>query len=405
MTLTIQSYIAHDGERFSFLFDKNEASFPCFYPAAYISRNLRASSTHETQKVYLNAIKRLLVWANTKGIDVEHRIQTQKFFDVAELDDLTHSLKLKINATNGETISQIKFNTYVSYIAKYLNWLIYELLSDPDTPEVQSYIARLNGVLAAQISKKTGSKSANAQKILGLRISEETDKCLQSLFSDPFQNLLRASDKGSRFRNILMVRVLYETGMRRGELLALKIKNFHEGTAGEHPSLIIERNHNDKFDTRIAQPVAKTNGRQLHISAQLEEMMKKYLYDYRGELPTSGFDDEDFIFVNHRSGPRQGMEFSISSFYSALDDLKNNFSMLDGLHPHLLRHHWNWRYSNIPKADGYSEASDMLDRCYLMGWAYNSEMAKTYNLKHLIEESNEKALMMNIDTARKSLNS
>jgi integrase len=236
--------------------------------------------------------------------------------------------------------------------------------------------------------------------VLEKRLTHEMEQTLISLFANPLQGLLRKSDEGSRIRNILMLRILYELGMRRGELLSLKLRNFHEGTAGEGPSLIVERNHHDEFDIRIHQPVAKTNGRVLKISCELEVMIKEYLYDYRSELPLSGLDDEDFIFVNHRNGPRQGQPLSISSFDSALGDLKIKFQSLDGLHPHLLRHHWNWRYSKLPRAEGYTEASDMMDRCYLMGWAHNSESAKIYNLIHIMEEANRKGLFMNMDTAR-----
>lgn len=403
MTYKIKSYIAEDGERFSLLLEGGDTLLPCFYPTAFISRHVRIRSTHETQKVYLNAIKKLMVWAKDAGIDIEKRIYTGVFMTVAELDDLARSLKLKAGK-NDQAISQIKFNTYITYVIKYLSWLIYELLANPDTEVVNAYLVRLRDVLGAQVSKKIGSKSANAQRILNTRLSPEMEQTLGSLFSDPFQGLLRNSDKGSRLRNILMLRVLYETGMRRGELLALKLKNFHEGIGGEGPSLVVERNHNDEFDSRINQPVAKTNGRQLFISLELEDVIKKYLYDYRNELPLSGLDDEDFIFVNHRSGLRQGAPFTISSFDSAIEDLKTKFVGLKGLHPHLLRHHWNWRYSNLPKADGYTEESDTLDRCYLMGWAFNSEMAKVYNLKHISEEANKKLLMMGDMTARNDKN-
>jgi integrase len=402
MTLTIQSYIAANGERFSLLLDNDNNKLPCFYPTAFIARHIRTTSTHETQKAYLNAIKRLLAWADKSSINIEARILSKRFLSVAELDDLVHTLRLKIRGDKGEVISQIKLNTLLSYVVKYINWLIPELLVDTDSIEVNGYIARLQGVLNAHVSKKTGSRSANAQKVLAKRLSTDMEEVLLYLFANPFKGLLRESDQGSRLRNILMLRILYETGMRRGELLSLKIKSFYESTAGEHPSLVIERNHHDEFDSRVNQPVAKTNGRRLKISYALEEMIKSYLYDYRAKLPRSGLEDEDFIFVNHRLGPKQGDPFSTSSFNSALQDLKRNFKGLDGVHPHLLRHHWNWRYSQLPKADGYTEESDAIDRCYLMGWAHNSQMAKVYNLVHIMEEANAKALMMSMDTSRKN---
>ena len=402
MAFKIQSYIAQDGERFSLLLDLDGGQIPCFYPTAFISRSVRSNATHETQKAYLNAIRKLLVWGSGRGIDIEQRILTKQFFAVSELDDLAHSLKTRIDTKKGDVVSPIKFNTSVSYIKKYLKWLTEELLDGADMEDIDSRKIRMIDILSMHMSTKTGSKSANIQKILSKRLSEDAEKVLLLLFSNPFKNLLRSSDEGSRFRNILMLRILYETGMRRGELLSLKLRSYEEGTAGEHPSLIIERNHHDEFDTRINQPVAKTNGRQLSISFDLETMLKRYLHEYRNELSMSGLDDEDFIFVNHRLGPRQGSPLSISSFDSALGDLKKLFPELDEVHPHLLRHHWNWRYSQLPKAEGYSDQDDLLDRCYLMGWTHNSEMGRVYNQLHLIEEANKRGLMINIDTMRKA---
>ena len=45
-----------------------------------------------------------------------------------------------------------------------------------------------------------------------------------------------------------MLRILYETGIRRGELLSLKFNVLQESAGGDGAFLQIERNHLDQFD-------------------------------------------------------------------------------------------------------------------------------------------------------------
>lgn len=94
-----------------------------------------------------------------------------------------------------------------------------------------------------------------------------------------------------------MLRILYETGMRRGELLSLKIKHFVEASGGDSAYLSIETNHSDEYDRRVNQPVAKTLGRDLPISERLEGQIIEYRTLYRSELPNVGHSDNDFLFA------------------------------------------------------------------------------------------------------------
>ena len=79
MSLAIKSFIAKNGERFSQLYSSDDP-WPLFYPTAFIVRSVRQSCTPSTQKVYLDAIKRLLDWAANNKIDLEVHFQRHDFF-------------------------------------------------------------------------------------------------------------------------------------------------------------------------------------------------------------------------------------------------------------------------------------------------------------------------------------
>jgi integrase len=386
MSLKIKSFIDGNGERFSHLYSRHEP-WPLFYPTAFIGRSIRPSTSHGTQLVYLEAIKRLLEWADANNIDLEARFQRQEFLRPHEIDNLARHLNAARRAKPGHTISKSKGNTYVSYVAQYLKWLANELITDAYRPEVANMIEQQHKRLVDKLIAKTGSDSAKKQRIANMHLTEQAKAQLEALWKDPFRDLFRSADRGSRFRTVVMLRILYETGMRRGELLALKLKNLSESIGGVSACLTIERNHHDEFDSRVLQPVAKTEGRIVPITSDLETQLIEYIAEYRADVPGVGFDDEDFIFVTHRTGRGQGQPLSISNCHQALGSLKEAFPALRELHFHLLRHDWNYRFSKVADAAKMNAPKEAELRRILMGWSADSGMAKIYNARHLQEQA------------------
>lgn len=399
MGLKIKSFIAKNGERFSQLYSTNEP-FPLFYPTGFISRSIRLKTTHETQKDYLQAIKRLCEWEGQKKIDLTLRFQCHKFLQSQEIDELTQYLNAARRGKSGGTISTNKGNTYVSYITQYLQWLVDEVVTDTSSPEVRQMIELQSRRLKERLNSKAGSQSAKAQQTLEKHLTEKERVQLQALWDDPFVGVFRPADRGSRLRTIVMLRILYQTGMRRGELLALKLKNFSESTGGEIAFLMIEKNHNDEYDTRVNQPVAKTNGRTVPLTPDLEVQLKEYIAQYRADVPSVGFDDEHFIFVTHRGRRGQGKPLSISNFDQALVSLKKAFPALGAIHFHLLRHDWNYRFSKLADHAKLDQKKEEELREILMGWSESSSMAQRYNRRHLQEQAFSLGLQVAGDTAR-----
>jgi integrase len=188
--------------------------------------------------------------------------------------------------------------------------------------------------------------------------------------------------------------------MRIGEVLGLRLQDFVSASGGESAYLIVRRYHDDKKDDRPIQPVAKTSARILPVDQSLEIALSKYLL-LRSDVPHAGFSDDDFLLVNHLGGQRQGKAVSESSFRSALSVLKKKFPHLGNLHPHLLRHHWNYLFSIKATQKGMSEIEERATREYLMGWAEGSESALRYNKRHIQEKAFEIGLEIANDTANK----
>ncbi|UVM53154.1 site-specific integrase [Pseudomonas sp. B21-015] len=416
MALRIKDYKARDGSRFSLLMDTEGDGFPLYFPTAYISMRL-ASLTANTQRVNLYCLKKLYDWANEKKIDLDHRFATKKLLTVPEVESLVQSLSTNTKELDGTRIKGARVSYYLDILIDYLGWLFGHWIKDSNSEENRFLIERLQANLAER-KPKSGSKSQAKRRRIAKKLTDEADTALLELFESfddknpenpKKENLEYGTSKiepvsnfkhGLAFRNALALRILYDIGIRLGELLSLRYSDFIPASAGEHAYIRIERNHDDEFDRRINQPVAKTLGRTLPISEQLEQMMFTYLGTYRAEIPNVGFDDGSFIFVNHKGGRNQGREIEIATFRSALAVIISRDKRLKGLHPHLLRHHWNYRFSQDCIKRGLSDQKAREEREHWMGWVAGSQSALDYDLRSIQQSANEHGRAIASDTAR-----
>lgn len=353
--------------------------------------------------MYLEAIKRICEWEFSNNINLSTRFQRCQFLSGAEVDSLACHLQAARRSKPGAVIGRGKYNTYLGHTADYLRWLADEVLTDANAPAIRDAITDQDNRIRGKVSRRAGSRAAREQRILTKRLPDGAMEQLKSLFDNPFQRIYRKSDKGSRLRNVLMLRVLYETGMRRGELLGLKLRNLLESGGSGRAFLEIERNHHDEFDTRVNQPVGKTLGRTVPISPETErQLLEEYIKVWRAEIPGVGFSNEDFIFVNHRAGRTQGRPVTKSAFNSAITQLGRVFPNLQVVHPHLLRHDWNYRFSCRCDEEKWTVEDERESREILMGWKHDSPMSQLYNRRHIQEKANEIGRKVASDTQRRT---
>lgn len=359
-----------------------------FYPTAFISRSLRLNSTHQTQQSALSSIRRLCQWESERGFSVEEKLSKGELLLPHEIDDLAAHVRTSRKGNRGETISAEKFNIYWFYIRSYLAWLTDELLPNRNNIHVRKLVEEQATRMKSRELKRVASRARKSQRLLDEKLPELARAQLLSLFADPFQGIEdKTQHHGTRLRNIVMFRILYETGMRRGELLSLKLKNFVEASGGDGAYLVIERNHDDELDLRANQPVAKTLGRDVPITPELENQILKYR-EYRGDLYNAGHSEESFLFCVHQSGQTEGQALSINGFNSAFLNFRNSFPALGkSLHAHAFRHDWNYRFSMQADADGMTEQEEASTREEAMGWIHGSDMAKIYNQRHRREKA------------------
>ena len=183
-----------------------------------------------------------------------------------------------------------------------------------------------------------------------------------------------------RFRNQLIIQSFIETGVRRGELLNIKIEdiNFRAQT------LKIIRRPNDPGDSRKFQPLVKTRGREIPISPNLCEKLRLYIFRFRGNGVYAK--KHGYLFVSDRGGQPlslKSLNVIFDKIRAAAPDLQKN------IHPHILRHTWNDAFSEAMDRQKISPEMEEKLRAELMGWSPTSSMPSCYTKRHIRERAKD----------------
>lgn len=191
------------------------------------------------------------------------------------------------------------------------------------------------------------------------------------------------ADDHARRRNALIVDWLYDLGLRRGELLSVRSSDvdFRRGI------VTISRRPDDPGDPRRNQPVVKTRGRELPLSAANLDATRHYIINIRGALPSAR--THEYLFVATDTGAPLSMPALAKIFRvlrSRIADLPDNLS------PHVLRHTWNDRFSEEMDQKNVPEDTEKKARSYLMGWSETSGTAGTYTRRHVREQAKRVSL-------------
>ncbi len=126
-------------------------------------------------------------------------------------------------------------------------------------------------------------------------------------------------------RDRLLIKLLYETGLRIGEVLSLFIEDFIYDHKNGHRIQLKDRGELSNGAK------LKTGERAIHISQELMDVFDDYLYEVIDELEVN----TDFVFVKLR-GKNLGKPMEYWNVESLFKRLKKKTGI--NLHPHLFRH-------------------------------------------------------------------
>jgi integrase len=180
-----------------------------------------------------------------------------------------------------------------------------------------------------------------------------------------------------QLRNWLMFAIALQCGLRRGELLKVRIDDIPKPN---DPGLKVRRRPHDRSDTRRHRPRVKTSERVIPISAEISVGLRAYLSSpppmgrHSGRTP--------YLFVS-----KEGHPLSIPAA-DEIPQIASHHANVPGFSWHSLRHTW---------AEGL--ADELLTECpedqalafirELGGWKRNSDVPMHYIQDALAKRANE----------------
>lgn len=312
------------GERFPLLL--GEEGEPLFAPTVYALTELRArNQASNTISAVLRAIQVLYLFLGKQGIDLSLRLSSGQLLSLGEVEDLVRSTRLPVKHLEAMQADSIGNNdqrgvlslekvrmrlctgeldevdpafaaTRIRYIRNYLEWLVTDLqarraLDERVLETLNASLQRVVSALTARIPK--GGSKAAIQLREGLS-PEMVSELLRVVSPQSPDNPWKG--EYSRHRNELIVHWLYYLGLRRGELLGIRVQDidFRKGTVAIH------RRADDAVDPRINQPQSKTKTREIPLGEGLKSLTYAYVMNQRSAL--QGARKHDFLFCADVTG-------------------------------------------------------------------------------------------------------
>lgn len=406
--IKLKSFVMKSGERYCLLVN-SESGMPLYFPNLFVTTQVRNRSlSYASMEKTLVCIAVLLNYMADRNEDLEVRFRKKQFFEIHELDAIRDYSQRKFSATNlaDKTNGVLGFkkmkaakqivNSQTEYsrltvIAHYIKWLAVNLTGENREKHLSLKINQMVRGLEARRPPKRDRNNGLVDKGL-----DETQTSILFELFKPESSINPFCDNSTQVRNQLMFFILYYLGLRRGELLNIRIKDIDFNSN----QLVIVRRADEEDDTRTHQPKAKTLDRRLPMADTLVKEISNYIIHHR-KLVTRPR-QEDYLFVTHKNCSTKGLPISISGFKKVIKSASNVSPKLINLTAHALRHHWNERFSKEMDDNPNPQSKELQEetRSHLMGWTQGSGTAATYNKRFIKYKAFEASLNLQKSMAR-----
>jgi integrase len=393
----IRRLITADGERISVLVD--HFGMPFYDPNLFVTRNVRnASKSVSYVESHLRAIISVMAWEKDSGIDLKDRFSSGELLSELELESLTDFLSYRHETVekllDGVKLlpkaykyksSEVTYST-VGYVADYLDYLIKTHSPHPDR-------ARTASEFKALIKKRRVRTRTHLNELEDKAMTEEEEFFVWDALDPNSPNNPWPRSEAVRVRNAIMFLVLYETGIRRGELGNVRIDDIDFRTR----TLKIRRRQNSRSDPRVRQPNVKTRERSIPLSEDLSAQIEDYIATHR-RCNKVARSQHNILFVSHQ-GKSMGQPLAVDSVNYVFRSLKKSIPALSEMHPHRLRHHANYllsvtldeAFKDLPLEE--RQKVDEQLRSQMFGWSSTGSQQGRYNkryIQQMVREAMEK---------------
>ncbi|NEU30880.1 tyrosine-type recombinase/integrase [bacterium LRH843] len=312
--------ISVDNRKAYLLLDKNR--LPVEPVAKYMKYLHNRESSSNTLKTYCTALKHYFTYLEQAEVDYQ-QINFQRLSNfVAWLRSPYESNKVIPHKGTKAKRRESTVNNYLTVVTSFYDYLYRNELIDSDVVEKlmkkmfagaggNGYKGFLHHVNEGKPLSKNVLKLNEPRKKVNVFMKEQVDLIYQST---------------TNIRDKFLVRLLFESGLRIGEVLSLFLEDFQFNAK--------QRKHKIQLTDRGELPNGgklKTGVRRLDISQGLMDLYDDYLYEVVDEYNP----DHNFVFVKIW-GKNAGAPLTYSDVYATFKEIERK----TGIHitPHMFRH-------------------------------------------------------------------
>ncbi len=290
----------------------------------------RRTKSPATLSRNLSELIPLYAWTSRVKVDFRQRIESGTGFTEAEfvsglIEELRYKLNVRMDAR--KIVSNRVFNLRLMTCNAFVSWLIDECVARiTDESKLQRF-AILKSVLTGWLDQsKSGEVVSNTSSSKAL--TNEQQLALAEMLHPKIAGLGRALS--TKYRNFVAIMLMLTCGLRRGELLSLRVEDV---TFGAIPSVEIRRRAPDPDDSRRPRPRVKRLPRTLLLDPVLAHFLDAYIMEHREKFLAKSRMDTPYLIVSD-----EGQPLSISRIYSICVEIRKKGIVPKDFSPHSLRH-------------------------------------------------------------------
>jgi integrase len=409
----VRLVVLTSGERLPLLC-RRATGLPLFEATVYAITELRAQNrASSTIQQALRAVMVLCLVLDRLEIDLNHRLSEGRLLELGDIEELVRWCRLPLQAFTEEAerpepasrvVSlekarmkgpmqgpvEIDPNTVairIHYIRNYLKWRadghMLKLGRNRADPSLSNFKINSEIVLRSLDERIPPALGRNEVEQRQGMSESELAKLIEVIQPDSPENPWKGDH--AKERNALIVRWLLTLGIRRGELLGVRVSDLNF----QANEVLIARRADDPEDPRANEPNTKTRDRLLSLEEDLAVLTRRYVTGARRRIESAR--RHDYLFVANGTGA----PLSLSGLNKIFVVLRTKCpSLPDELSPHVFRHTWNDKFSDVMDTRRVSEETEKKMRARLMGWSETSGTAAVYTRRHTARKAKEASLAL-----------